>query len=97
MPIEGMLSLRFDDGHTEIGWIEKQLVIDYLAYAFMKTETVLLYDWQMLRKAWLQNKMEWHRTCDTIPAHNRGYVTHSLAIPFRVLHKAVSAERIIKL
>ena len=85
------------NGRTWPGWIEKQLCIDYLAYAFMKKQQVLLYDWQMLRKAWISNKVEWFQKFTNICAHNNNYITKSLPIPFKDLHKAVSVARIINI
>lgn len=79
------------------GWIEKDLLIDYLAYAFMPTRTVYLFPWLMLRRAWLHYKPEWTDRCKTIEARNPGYVTRSLAVPITVLQRAVQTAAVIRL
>jgi hypothetical protein len=86
-----------DKGLTWPGWIEKQLSIDYLAYAFMPIKKVLLYDWPMLRRAWVENKEDWFNRFEKITAENKGYKTWSLCVPFADLHKAVSVARVIVL
>ena len=84
-----------NNGNKWPGWIEKDLLIDYLAYAFMPSRKVLLYDWQMLRLAWVQNKQKWFDKFKPVSAENKDYKTYSLPIAFADLHKAVSVARII--
>ena len=78
------------------GWIEKDLAIDYLAYAFMPSRTVYLFDWLMLRRAWGQFGDEWKRKYKIPPAQNNGYKTHSVAVPIKVLRNAVALARRIQ-
>ncbi len=77
------------------GWIEKQLQIDYLAYAFMPSKRCYLFPWQMLRRAWLQFGNEWKRKFMIPPAKNDGYSTHSVAVPIGVLRAKVNSAHII--
>lgn len=77
------------------GWIEKDLAIDYLAYAFMPTHRCYLFPWLMLRRAWLHHRDEWKREYRIVVAQNKGYKTLSVAIPISVLRKAVSIAQII--
>lgn len=77
------------------GWIEKDLVIDYLAYAFMPTKRVYLFSWPMLRRAWLRYGREWRDKYPRIVAMNREYETHSVAVPISVLQRAVALSAII--
>lgn len=79
------------------GWIEKDLAIDYLAYAFMPIQTVYLYPWPQLRRAWLHNKPDWLRTYKTISANNGSYRTLSVAVPLNDLRRAVWSALVIKL
>jgi len=79
------------------GWIEKDLAIDYLAYAFMPLQRVYLYPWPMLRRAWLHFKSDWLQKYKIPPAQNKGYKTLSVAIPVEILRKAVSTAAIIQL
>ena len=77
------------------GWMEKDLAIDYLAYAFMPTRQCHLFPWPLLRRAWLQFGSAWKSKYKCIPAKNNGYTTWSVAVPINVLRKAVSTAAII--
>ncbi len=79
------------------GWMEKQLQIDYLAYAFMDTQRVYLYPWQLLRRAWLHYKDQWLSQYKTIEAVNRNYKTLSVAVPITELRRAVAKSMIVQL
>lgn len=79
------------------GWVEKDLPIDYLAYAFMTSRRVYLFPWDMLRRAWIQFKTEWLEKYKIPPAHNNGYKTLSVAIPTLILLKAIKNASIIQL
>ncbi|MFA6271402.1 MAG: hypothetical protein WC657_09450 [Candidatus Paceibacterota bacterium] len=79
------------------GWMEKDLAIDYLAYAFMPTKKVYLFSWPILRRAWDHYKAKWIATYPKITAQNRGYKTISVAVPIDVLTAAVSAASVIQL
>lgn len=77
------------------GWMEKDLMIDYLAYAFMPTKRVYLFPWLMLRRAWLHYRDEWIDQYPRVVAMNREYETYSVAVPIKVVQKAVSLSSII--
>ena len=79
------------------GWIEKDLAIDYLAYAFMPSKRVYLFPWPMLRRAWMQYKPVWLSQYKIPPAQNNGYKTLSVAIPIKELRSAVSRASFIQL
>jgi len=79
------------------GWIEKDLQIDYLAYAFMPSQRVYLYPWEMLKRAWRNFRDEWLDLYKIPPARNKGYRTHSVAVPISILHSAVNRAMIIQL
>ncbi len=72
------------------GWMNKQLHIDYLAYAFMSTKEVYLFDWQTLRRVWLENGKEWAKAYTRKEADNGYYKTYSLPIPINVLMKEMN-------
>ncbi len=82
---------------TNDGWMNKQLHIDYLAYAFMSTKEVYLLDWQTLRRAWLSNGVEWVKKYGTKYADNKHYKTLSVPVPIDVLLKEVSNANVIKI
>lgn len=79
------------------GWIEKDLSIDYLAYAFMPSKRVYLFDWCMLQRAWSYFGNEWKRKYKPVIAKNNGYRTHSIPVPRHELLNAVSRAFIIQL
>ena len=79
------------------GWIEKDLAIQYLAYAFIPSRRCYLFDWPMLRRAWLKFKDGWISRGPFIAAQNNGYKTISTAVPTKELLSAVSSARIIQL
>jgi len=41
------------------GWMNKELLIDYLAYAWLAWYKVCLLDWQILNRVWQINCFEW--------------------------------------
>ena len=92
-----LLEYTSNDTTGSPGWIEKTLGIDYLAYAFMPIETVYLFPWQMLRRAWLHYGAEWKKEYKNVPAKNQGYTTWSVVVPIKVLRGAVNSATIIKL
>jgi len=77
------------------GWIEKDLSIDYLAYAFIPSKKCYLFPWPMLRKAWVINKAQWLRDYKTVVAPNRTYNTLSVPVPIPVLWAAVSWSALV--
>lgn len=79
------------------GWIEKDLTIDYLAYAFMKSKRVYLFDWLALRRAWQHYKDTWKRIYPTIQAQNNGYKTLSIAVPIETVRNAASLAMVVQL
>ncbi len=88
---------EYSNGDRVAGWINKDLHIDYLAYAFMDTKEVYLFDWQTLRRVWNTNRTKWDRAYRNIGAKNNGYTTFSIPIPINVLLEAMQNAIIIKL
>jgi hypothetical protein len=83
------------------GWMEKDLAMDYLAYAFLPTKVCYLFPWPLLRRAWLKYRLKWRtQYWDTVPGKTRlnggrCYYTHSVAVPIDVLQRAVTTASII--
>jgi hypothetical protein len=78
------------------GWIEKDLTIDYLAYAFIPNRRCYLFDWRMLQRAWCQHKNEWMLKCQHIKSPNKRYETWCLAVPTPILQRAVLSATVIE-
>ena len=77
------------------GWIEKDLTIDYLAYAFMPSKTCYLFDWLMLKRVWRQRGEQWKTAYRRVEAQNDTYKTISVAVPISVLRQAISTAAVI--
>lgn len=77
------------------GWMEKDLNIDYLAYAFMPSKRCYLFPWLPLRRAWNNYKEEWKSLYPRIDGKNKNYTTYSVAVPIKVVRDAVSLAAII--
>jgi len=77
------------------GWIEKDLAIDYLAYAFMPSKRCYLFPWPQLRRAWQQFGEEWKSKYFNPKAPNNGYQTISVAVPIDIWQRAVSTACVI--
>ena len=77
------------------GWIEKDLNIDFLAYAFMPAKKCFLFPWLQLRRAWLHFGKEWKARYFNPKAQNRGYTTISVAVPIDVVQSAVRPASVI--
>jgi hypothetical protein len=80
------------------GWMEKDLAIDYIAYAVLTNDTQYCYmlPWLPLKRAWRQNRAEWKRKAKhkqegfwLVDADNDTYKTWSVAVPSRVLFSAM--------
>lgn len=70
------------------GWIEKDLTVDYLAYAFVPDRHAFVFDFRTLREAWLRYGDAWIAKYQVSPAQNRGYKTWSVYVPTDVLTAA---------
>ena len=80
-----------------LGWIEKDLSIDYLAYAFMPLRTAYLLPWLMLQRAWKQFGDSWKQQYFKVVAKNKTYNTISVAVPIGIVLRAVKNATIIQL
>jgi hypothetical protein len=92
-----LLEYISNDKTNAPGWMEKDLQIDYLAYAFMPTKRCYLYPWQMLRRAWINYKDCWIKNYGTQSAPNKYYNTLSVAVPIEELNVTVKRAMIIQL
>ena len=79
------------------GWIEKDLDIEYIAYAFMPNKTCHLIPWQPLRKAWKENKKKWFVWFEPKYADNEGYQTVSLPVILSILKECVPGIKTIRI
>lgn len=71
------------------GWVEKPLFCDYIAYAILPSDMCYLLPVHQLQSVWLENKNEWLKTFEIVPADNKFYTTLSCAVPIKVLFGAL--------
>lgn len=79
------------------GWIEADLLIDFLAYAFMPSQRCYLFPWEPLRRVWKHFKNEWISKYPKVKAQNKGYKTISTAVPIDILLNQIKNSMIIHL
>ena len=79
------------------GWIEKDLAIDYLAYAFLPTQRCYMYPWLMLRRAWIGFGETWKKKYGCKKTVNKTYNTWWCPVPIEVLQDKVALAWIIQL
>lgn len=90
------------DSVNSPGWIERDLAIDYIAYAFMDTKTAYLFPWPILKRAWCHYRTEWLALAESqkegfsiVVADNKIYKTYSVAVPIKCLLDTVRRAMII--
>lgn len=88
--------------HRRPGWIAKDALSDYLAYAFLPTHRCYVFDFASLRRVWLHHRFQWvdratHRIDGfrIVEAANRGYTTVSVAFPITALQDALRTHACI--
>lgn len=82
---------RWSDREREKpGWIQKPLACDYIAYAFIPSETCYLLPTLQLQQAWRLNRVKWVRAYKPILAANEGYTTESIPVPIEELMTAIT-------
>lgn len=71
------------------GWAGKDLACDYIAYAFIPSQTCYLLPFHMLRSAFRKNSRAWWDKYRHVAAKNNSnghqYTTMSVAVPIDVL------------
>jgi hypothetical protein len=72
------------------GWVAKDLACDYIAYAFIPSQTCYLLPFQPLRAAWRTNCDEWVGVHPYVEAVNDGYTSVGVAVPIRVLMRSLN-------
>lgn len=84
-----LLEYWSDAGNKAPGWIAKDLACDFIAYAFVPSQTCLLLPFHQLRLAWQQHRREWVNQYQIVRADNGRYVTVSVAVPKDVLMRRI--------
>ena len=84
------LEFLSNDRTGALGWIEKDLQIDFLAYGFIPLRVAYLFPWATLRRAWRARGEGWKKQYRIIKANNPGYSTHSVCVPTDVLLRTLA-------
>lgn len=100
-----LLEYMSNDRTGAKGWIEKDLLIDYLAYGVYPSRKVYLFDFRALRRVWRYYSDRWIELAKAdkrngfrhIKAYNEGYATHSIAVPLATLRQKMSDCMVIDL
>ena len=92
-----LLEFTANDRTNAPGWMEKELIVDYLAYAFLPTRTCHLFDWPSLQRAWHRHKAQWKKEYGIRTAENPTYNTLGVPVPVREIERAVWAGQTITL
>jgi len=71
------------------GWVEKRLMCDYIAYAFIPSGTAYLFPVVQLQAAWSKNKESWLASFGTRAAKNNGYETFNCPVTTNLLFKEI--------
>lgn len=76
-----LLEYWSDEAARSPGWIAKDLACDYIAYAFVPSQTCLLLPFHQLRLAWHRHRKQWVQNYKEVRADNGRYTTVSVAVP----------------
>lgn len=85
-----LLEVWSDEARKVRGWVAKDLACDFIAYAFVPSQTCYLIPFLNLRAAWRKNRLAWMKAHRHVRAQNAGYVTLSVAVPIDELMTALS-------
>lgn len=95
-----LLEVVSNDQSGAPGWIEKPLLIDYLAYGLPDAGIAYLFAWEDLRRAWRENQATWRELASAsaegfrwVKARNPRYTTVSIAVPEVRLRKAMARSQ----
>lgn len=91
-----LLEYWSDEVKQKRGWIAKDLACDFIAYAYIPSQTCYLLPFLTLRRAWKINCSDWVRDYPRIEAKNEGYITVSVAVPTEVLFARLTNAMIVK-
>jgi len=84
-----MLEYVANDTKGSPGWVEKRLLCDFIAYAFIPSRKVYLLPVIQLQAAWARNKVKWLKAYGTLKAKNQSYGTLNCPVSTPVLFKAI--------
>ena len=75
-----------------LGWVEKMLLCDYIAVAYLPSGCAFLLPVIQLQSAWEINREQWITQYGTIAAKNQGYETLNTPVPTNILFSAMGGQ-----
>lgn len=78
------------------GWMEKPLTCDFIAYAFVPSQTCYLLPYQLLKNAWERHKRDWHATYGLKRVENSDYTTTGIPVPIPVVLGAIESSIVVR-
>ncbi len=82
--------------HNTPGWVEKELLCDYILYVFKKSGKCFLLPVPQLQRAYVKNKNKWHKQYVTFMQPNKGYTTAGLLVPIKVVMQEIAYSHCAK-
>lgn len=79
------------------GWMERDLLSNFLAYAFAPKRKGYLIPWQPLKSFWIAQGERLKKHCEPISAVNASYTTWSVAVPIKTLRMEIPTIKEISL
>jgi hypothetical protein len=79
-----------DKRRQKPGWIQQDLLADYVAYIFVPSRRFYLMPFLDLRRAWIRQGRYWIERYGAKDATNPRYVTEGVVVPIPVVLKAIS-------
>lgn len=86
-----LLEYISNDRTGALGWVEKPLLCDYIAVAYIPSAIAFLLPVLQLQAAWAKNREEWVARYKLPPARNSGYSTLNAAVPTDELYPAMGS------
>jgi len=81
-----------NDSTGKLGWINKDLDIDYIVYIWLESRSGYLLNWQDLSRAWSLSGVDWINKYKLYPARNRTYNTWFVPVPLHEVLRLVHAK-----
>jgi hypothetical protein len=78
-----------DKQRKKPGWMQQDLLADFVAYVFIPSRKMYLLPYLDLRRAWLTHGRLWLKKCPRQRVPNPGYVTEGIVVPIRTVLSAL--------
>lgn len=89
------LEYQSNDIYHTPGWLNKDLDIDFIAYAWYPVKLGYLFEWQSLTSAWFQYGQQWMAKHPRMLSENEGYGTLGVCVPTSIIVPMTSARCVI--